>query len=87
MSRNVKHGNKTPKIFLFNKENYYIMFIGLAVILIGFMLMAGGKSTDPNVYSTEAFNFRRLTLAPIVVLLGFVIEIYAIMRKPKTKAE
>lgn len=87
MSRNIRQSNKTPKTFLFSKENYYIMFIGLAVILIGFMLMAGGKSTDPNVYSHEAFNFRRLTLAPIVVLLGFVIEIYAIMRKPKAKAE
>ncbi len=87
MSRSIKSGNKIPKTFLFSKENYYIMFIGLAVILIGFMLMAGGKSSDPNVYSTEAFNFRRLTLAPILVLLGFVIEIYAIMRKPKAKAE
>lgn len=82
---NYKGENSKP--FLFSKENYYFMFIGLAVIILGFILMSGGKSADPNVYSNEAFSFRRITLAPIVVLLGFAIEIYAIMRKPKTKAE
>ena len=75
------------KTFLFAKENYILMFIGLAVILIGFMLMAGGRSADPSQYSTEAFSFRRITLAPIVVLLGFVLEVYAIMKKPKKVSE
>lgn len=87
MSTKSSFNNKPSRTFLFSKENYYIMFVGLAVILLGFILMAGGKSSDPNVYSWEAFNFRRITLAPIVVLLGFAIEIYAIMRKPKGKAE
>lgn len=73
----------TPKIFMFGKENYYLMAAGLALIIIGFMLMAGGKSDDPNVYSKEIFSFRRITLAPIVVILGFIVEIVAIMRKPK----
>lgn len=79
--------NNANKTFLFEKENYYLMFIGLAVILIGFMLMAGGRSTDLNQYSTEAFSFRRITLAPFVVMLGFVIEMYAIMKKPKKTSE
>ncbi|RQO29973.1 DUF3098 domain-containing protein [Taibaiella sp. KBW10] len=74
----------TPKIFMFGKENYYLMFAGLVLIIIGFMLMAGGRSEDPNVYSKDIFSFRRITLAPIVVILGFIVEIVAIMRKPKT---
>lgn len=75
------------KTFLFGKENYYLMFAGLIIIVIGFMLMSGGRSSDPNVYSQEIFSFRRITLAPIVVLLGFALEVYAIMKKPKAKSE
>ena len=69
--------------FAFGRENYMIMLIGLAVIIIGYMLMSGGKSTDPNVFNEEIFSFRRITLAPIVVLLGYGIEIYAIVKKAK----
>ncbi|MBL7767071.1 MAG: DUF3098 domain-containing protein [Chitinophagaceae bacterium] len=70
--------------FLFGKENYWMMLAGLAVIIIGFMLMSGGKSTDPNVFNDkELYSFRRITLAPILVLLGLAIEGYAIMKKPK----
>jgi hypothetical protein len=69
--------------FLFDKNSYIIMLVGLAVLVLGFILMAGGKSEDPNVFNAEEiYSFRRITLAPIMVLLGFVIEIYAIMRKP-----
>ncbi|WP_297099190.1 DUF3098 domain-containing protein [uncultured Draconibacterium sp.] len=69
--------------FALGKENYKLMAIGFAVIVVGFILMAGGGSDDPNVFSEEIFSFRRITLAPILLLLGFGFEIYAIMKKPK----
>ena len=69
--------------FAFGKENFVIMLIGIAVITLGFMLMAGGGSEDPNKFSYEIFSTRRITLAPIVVLIGFAIEIYAIVKKAK----
>lgn len=67
----------------FGKENYILLLVGLAFIVTGFILMTGGGSEDPNVFSEEIFSFRRITLAPIVVITGFVIEIFAIMKKPK----
>ena len=69
--------------FALGKENYKLMAIGFVIIVIGFILVAGGGSDDPNVFSEDIFNFRRLTVAPIVLLAGFVFEIYAIMKKPK----
>jgi hypothetical protein len=69
--------------FAFGKENYRLLLIGLAFIVIGFILMIGGGSDDPNQFSHAIFDFRRLTLAPILVLAGYVIEIFAIMKKPK----
>ncbi len=69
--------------FAFGKENYKLLFIGLAFIVVGFLLMIGGGSDDPNVFSDKIFDFRRLTLAPILVLSGYIIEIFAIMKKPK----
>jgi hypothetical protein len=69
--------------FAFGRENYKFLLIGLAFILVGFVLMVGGGSDDPNVFSDDIFNFRRLTLAPILILIGYGIEIYAIMKKPK----
>lgn len=73
--------------FLFDKTNYYIMLAGLALILLGFVLMSGGKSTDPHVFNKEEiYSFRRITLAPILIIAGFVVEVVAIMRKPKTEA-
>lgn len=74
-------GNQT---FLFDKTNYMWMIGGVVLILIGFLLMSGGKSADPHQFNyDEIYSFRRITLAPLVVLLGFGIEIYAIMRKPR----
>ncbi len=71
-------------VFLFDKTNYYIMFGGLALILLGFALMTGGKSPDPHVFNeNEIYSFRRITLAPIVIIAGIVVEVWAIMRKPK----
>src|ERR1043166_8267447 len=70
--------------FLFDKENYMWMLGGILLILIGFTLMAGGKSPDPHKFNyDEIFSFRRITLAPIIILLGFAVEVYAIMKKPK----
>lgn len=81
MSNNSNNNNQP---MLFDKMNYYLMFAGLAVLILGFILMSGGKSPDPNVFNeAEIYSFRRITLAPILVILGFVIEIFAIMRKPK----
>jgi len=69
--------------FAFGKENYRLLFIGLAFIALGFILMIGGGSKDPNVFNPAIFNFQHITLAPILVLAGYVIEIFAIMKKPK----
>ena len=70
--------------FALGKENYKLMAIGFLIILTGFLLMIGGKSDDPDVFNGQAlFSFRRITLAPLVVLAGFIFEIWAIMKKPK----
>jgi hypothetical protein len=73
-----------PANNLFGKENYMWMLIGAVVLALGFILMAGGKSADPNVFNAnEVYGTRRITIAPILVIAGFLIEIYAIMKKPK----
>ena len=69
--------------FLFGKKNYIIMLVGLIFIAVGFALMAGGGSDDPNIFNEEIYNFRRIRLAPTLVLIGLAIEIYAIMAKSK----
>lgn len=79
-----KKETKANEKFIFEKENYKFMLIGLAVIGLGFILMAGGGSDDPNVFNPEIFSWRRIRLAPTVVLIGFAIEIYAILLKPKS---
>jgi Protein of unknown function (DUF3098) len=69
---------------LFGKQNYIWMLAGLAIMAIGFILMAGGKSADPNVFDDKDVNgFRRITLAPILIVAGLIVEIFAIMKKPK----
>ena len=65
--------------FIFEKKNYKWMFIGLGCIVLGFILMAGGGSDDPNVWNPEVFNFRRIRLAPTLILIGFGIQVYAIL--------
>jgi len=69
--------------FAFGKENYRLMLIGLVFIIVGFLLMIGGGSDDPKVFNPEIFSFRRLTLSPILILAGYAIELFAIMKKPK----
>ena len=77
---------KQPKKeFLFQSKNYRWMFIGIFFIALGFLLMAGGGSDDPNVFNPEIFSSRIIRLAPTLVLIGFAIEIYAILVNPKNK--
>lgn len=71
--------------FVFKKKNYIVMAIGIAVIALGFILMAGGGSDDPNVFNPEIYSFRRIRLAPTIVLIGFGIEVYAILLNPSKK--
>ncbi|MBT7528672.1 DUF3098 domain-containing protein [Flavobacteriaceae bacterium] len=65
--------------FIFKKRNYKIMILGLIIIAVGFILMSGGGSEDPNIFSPDIYNFRRIRLAPTLVLLGLGIQIYAIL--------
>ena len=68
----------------FGKENYILFAAAVAVVIIGYLLMVGGGSDDPNVFSKEElFSVRRITIAPIVVLIGLVLGVYAIMKQPK----
>jgi hypothetical protein len=75
---------ETNKNTLFGKQNLLWMLIGAVVIVLGFLLMAGGKSEDPNVFNeAEVYSTTRITIAPLLIVVGLVIEIYAIMKKGK----
>jgi len=72
--------------FLFDKRNFKFVGIGLGLMVLGFVLMIGGKTTDPNVYNAdELYSFRRITLAPILIIAGLIVQIYAILLKPALK--
>ncbi|MCB8994760.1 MAG: DUF3098 domain-containing protein [Bacteroidales bacterium] len=76
--------NEGKPDFPLSPENYKLLIVGFAIIIIGFLLMMGGGSSDPNVFNgKELFSFRRITLAPLLILFGFAFEIWAIMKKPK----
>jgi Protein of unknown function (DUF3098) len=76
-----------PNTPLFGKENYRWMLIGIVIIALGLILMGGGKSKDPNVFNPkEVYSFTRITIAPILILGGFVVEIFAVFRKDKKSA-
>lgn len=79
-----KNKQKSPHTnhFLFGKKNYKFMLIGISIIVLGFILMSGGGSDNPKVFNPEIYNFRRIRLAPTLVLLGLGIEIYAILLNP-----
>tara|TARA_R110000868_G_scaffold16083_2_gene72938 strand:+ start:766 stop:1026 length:261 start_codon:yes stop_codon:yes gene_type:complete len=85
MANKKNNTDTSSKEFLFQKKNYLFMFIGLAFIALGFILMSGGGSDDPNVFNEEIYNFRRIRLAPTLVLIGLGIEIYAILLNPNKK--
>ena len=87
MVKKVEKSKKEQMGFVFGPMNYRLLVIGLVVIIIGFVLMSGGKSDDPAVFNPEVFSIRRITIAPLVVLIGFIIEGFAIMWKPKNKSE
>ena len=70
--------------FLFQRENYILFGIGLAFIILGFILMTGGCSDNPQIYNEELFNSRRIILSPLLIVVGFVIEVFAILRRPKS---
>ena len=80
-----KKNKKSSEDFIFEKKNYQVMVIGIIFIAIGFILMSGGASEDPNVFNAEIYNFRRIRLAPTLVLIGFGIQVYAILLNPKKK--
>ncbi len=87
MARKIDTRDSDPG-FALGKKNYLYLLVGFIIIIIGFLLMIGGKSDDPNVFKAdEIFSFRRITLAPIVVLIGFAFEIWAIMKKPVDQDE
>ena len=71
--------------FIFQKKNYIVLFIGLGLIALGFILMAGGGSDDPNVFNPEIYSFRRIRLAPTLILIGLGIQVYAILLNPNKK--
>ena len=71
------------KDFLFNKRRYRLLFISVIIITIGFLLMSGGESNNPEIFSNEIYNFMRIRLAPLVVILGFTLCIITILKKSK----
>ncbi len=74
--------------FMFDQMNYIIMFVGFIVLVLGFVMMSGGAPTDPNVFDkAEKYSTRRITIAPILIVLGFLIEIVAIFYRSKTNSE
>ncbi|MDW5287270.1 DUF3098 domain-containing protein [Formosa sp. PL04] len=80
-----KQKNLEKGEFIFGKKNYKFMLIGLGIIALGFILMSGGGSDDPNVFSPDIFSFRRIRLAPTLILIGFGFQIYAILLNPNKK--
>jgi hypothetical protein len=84
-NKNNNTNQESKSEFIFQKKNYLFMFIGLGFIVLGFILMSGGGSDDPNVFNPEIYNFRRIRLAPTLVLIGLGIEIYAILLNPNKK--
>ena len=86
MAKNIQKKNNLQ--FALNTENYKLLIIGFIIIIIGFILMIGGKSDNPDVFNAkELFSFRRIVLSPVIILFGFIFEIWAIMKKPKEKTE
>ena len=86
MAKQIKTSGSRNDKPLFGKENYRWMAIGMVIVLLGLLLMIGGKSKDPNVFDpSEVYSFRRITLAPILILAGLVLEIVGIFKKPKAQ--
>ena len=84
-SKKSTDSHKPRKEFIFQKRNYQLLFVGLGLIALGYILMAGGGSDDPNVFDESIFSFRRIRLAPTLVLIGLGIQVYAILAPPSKK--
>jgi hypothetical protein len=82
-----KRKEQSKAEFIFGKNNYKFMLIGLAFIVVGFILMSGGGSDDPNVFDPSIFSWRRIRLAPTLVLIGFGIQVYAILLNPDKESK
>lgn len=82
MGEQKRKEQQEKKYFVFQRKNYKFMLIGIAFIALGFILMTGGGSDDPNVFNPEIYNWRRIRLAPALILIGFGIEVYAILLNP-----
>ena len=82
-----KRKEESKSEFIFGKKNYKFLFIGLAFIVIGFILMSGGGSDDPNVFDESIYSWRRIRLAPTLVLIGFGIQVYAILLNPNKESK
>jgi uncharacterized BrkB/YihY/UPF0761 family membrane protein len=79
----IKKENQKKFELALDKENYILLAIAFAFVVIGFILMMGGGSDDPAVFDESIYGFQRITLAPVVVVFGFIFAIYAIMKKPR----
>ena len=77
-----KRKESANNTFIFGRKNYMFMLIGLGIIALGFILMSGGGSDDPNVFNPDIFSWRRIRLAPTLVLIGFGVQVYAILLNP-----
>jgi hypothetical protein len=75
-----KNVNQDRNLFAFGKINFQLILIGIGIIIVGYLLMVGGGSDDPNVFNEEIFSFRRITLAPIVLIIGYGFVFYAILK-------
>ena len=71
------------KGFLFNNRRYRILFLSIFIIVLGFIIMSGGESSDPDIFNDEIYNFRRIRLAPLMVVLGFILCTFSILYKDK----
>lgn len=87
MNKKNKEVQKPKSEFIFQKKNYIFLFIGLGLIALGFILMAGGGSDDPKIFNPEIYNFRRIRLAPTLILIGLGMQIYAILLNPHKKKD
>lgn len=82
MNDQLEKDSNPEQTFSMGKKNYRLLIIGCLIVAVGFILMSGGKSTDPEIFNPEIFSARRITVAPLTVFFGYMFVIYAILAKP-----
>jgi len=82
-----ERNDTSPNTLAFNNQNYYIILAGIGVLVLGYLLMIGGGAENPNEFNPEIFSARRITVAPITLLVGFGVVLYGIMKSPKQPTE